>query len=92
MEKNNKTICDYILSVEKEKAIIKISEDALKRVIKHFNNKSIYIYLEGIISCRNTVHKAICNYDMQKRFLDNIRYYKRRFYQNRYGRGKSNTN
>lgn len=43
--------------------MIKIKENELKRVLRHFNNKGIYVYVKGIVSGRNTIHKAKCTYD-----------------------------
>lgn len=43
--------------------MIKIKENELKRVLRNFNNKGIYVYVKGIISGRNTIHKAKCTYD-----------------------------
>ncbi len=58
---------------KKEKAqLIRIRENALEHITRHFNNKSIYIYIDGIISGRNTIHKAKCEYDIQKRFFYHI--------------------
>ncbi len=58
-----KTTKEYIAIAEQEKATIKLSENALKSYIRHFENKSIYFYMQGVISCRNTIHKAKLNYD-----------------------------
>lgn len=65
-EKNNKT------------NLIRLSENALESYIRHFNNKSIYIYIQGVISGRNTIHKAKCKYDIEKRFFNHIWHHKRR--------------
>ena len=43
--------------------LIKLNENALKSYIRHFENKSIYFYMQGVISCRNTIHKAKLNYN-----------------------------
>ena len=58
-----KTTKEYIAIAEQEKATIKLSENALKSYIRHFENKSIYFYMQGVISCRNTIHKAKLNYN-----------------------------
>lgn len=42
--------------------MIKIKESELKGILKEFNNKSMYVYVNGIISGRNTIHKAKCTY------------------------------
>lgn len=42
--------------------MIKINIEDLKRVIRRFNNKSISIYINGIISGKVNIHKAKCVY------------------------------
>ena len=42
--------------------MIKISTNELKRIIRHFNNKSMNIYINGIISGKSVIHKAKCIY------------------------------
>lgn len=64
-----KTIEDYIFNVKQKEAIIKIKESALKPILRHFNNKGIYIHMTGIISGRTTIHKARCEYDIRSGYL-----------------------
>lgn len=49
--------------------IIKLNENALKSYIRHFENKSIYFYMQGVISCRNTIHKAKLYYNEKEHKL-----------------------
>lgn len=49
--------------------LIKLNENALKSYIRHFENKSIYFYMQGIISCRNTIHKAKLDYNEKEHKL-----------------------
>lgn len=64
-----KTTNDYMTMVEQEKATIKLNESALKSFLRHFNKKSIYFYMQGVISCRNTIHKAKINYNEKEHKL-----------------------
>lgn len=49
--------------------MIKVTENELKSVLKDFNNKSIYIYFNGIISVRNTIYKSKIKYDNKANML-----------------------
>lgn len=62
MKELENIIAEGIEKIDKTN-LIKLNENALKSYIRHFENKSIYFYMQGVISCRNTIHKAKLNYN-----------------------------